>query len=1279
MNKIYKVIWSQITNSFIAVSELASSRGKTKSTTNNVLNIRDKNSGVFKLTKIAFLSSMLFVLPNNATAVENVEAANLTVTGTSTFTGAATFNGGITANGKNVATSDQIDTLNAQLTTKADSASVTSLSDKVNALENQKANTTDVSNLTNKVNSLETNKADKSTLADLTNTVTNNQNQFTALKTLFDSLGVVTEYNGIKYFRVKSTETDARATGSNSLAAGPKSDAKAEKSVTVGYDAYAENSANKGIAIGNKSQVGSKVVGGELTYDGASEYVIGDGSSSIAIGDSAVARGNSNIALGKNALTTNKDAASLFSSNNIAVGTESKTIAASNAIAFGNQAVAGGKGRVADSSIAIGDNAKALDLYATAIGRLAEADRYGLAIGSSARAAGEGSVALGQESLSNSQNTVAIGKGAQALPWRTISIGQDAGKGQAADIVGDKNEQINIGVKAGENVDGQLNIGIGQSAGSNVLGKGNIALGQNAGQFVGGTNSSVGNNIAIGTNANKYATNTDVVETTAIGFGAQASGTRTVALGKETKATAIDSVAIGTSSQANGASSVAIGLDAIANGSDNLALGHSSKADTKAGTGYLTGKQSSTVVSVGNDTLQRRIVNVADGADDQDAVTVAQLKRVSDDVYNKVNTQINNLSLAAGSGINYDAIPRTATENSITLSKDGKKTIIGSVAAGTKDDDAVNLAQLNQVVEANKVHYFSTKVNGSTLGNYNNNGAEGDIALAVGMDVRAVGDRSVTVGNRSTAESRGGIAIGALYDGSATLDDNDAQNAVHTVAKSSTGQPFVYNMAIGAGASSEGNNSIAIGSLAKTSTKQQNTASPDRAIALGYFAAASDVKANAIGDRATSSGQKANAFGSQATATAISATAIGTVAQAQGENSIAMGTHQRVTGINSGSIGYAGAFDEEVKGRSISGSHAGNATQVSGSGTYSVGNTNSNITSNESGIFGNDNFVQAKENIRVVGNTNTISKRATPTVNTGAPPITTSLKDVYITGHNNQVDSAEKPLENSKNLFVVGAANKIGTVLNGDKALTITDSYVIGTNNTINTSNTASGSLDPSNPAENGTEAADKNKVGKGFFILGNNVTATKENSVYLGTDSAYIGNSSISAQLGKAYNSQIINGKTYNYAGGNASGVVTVGHSALTRRIQGVAAGLVNATSTDAINGSQLYAHTRPLGFAADNTTGLNNKDGEATATTNLIQRASGQAIEILGGADKSKLSNDNIGVNVKDTNTIEVKLAKNINLGNDGSVTIGNTEVNNGGVTIKNPSNNANNVTLT
>ena len=1280
MNNIYKVIWSKVANALVVVSELARSKGVSgrnlTAASSNTAKVRTKLTALSVALSFCFGASSVFAA--------DVTYDNVTVNSSLAVTGTATVNG------KNIATEESVNnavagkldtsafnsfksgeftTLGTKVDGKLDTSTFSTFKNgiepRVTNLENNKLNKTDFTTFQSTVNGQITNltntKLNTATFNQFNTNLTGLVNQVLGTAfTVAQMQGALPAYNytGIKYFRANSTGVDASATGTDAVAIGPVAQATEVDTVAIGHEASASkaaaiavgkksySNADNGIAVGNDSTVTAGATSavalgfharagsnknGDVTYDGASTFVINDGASAVAIGDHAISRGKRNIAIGKDALTTNKDAATAFSQDSVAIGSGAETIAASSAIAFGKGARVGVRGSSvgADSAIAMGEDAQATGLDATAIGHSAQAGKLGLAVGKSAQATGEDSVALGSEAHSTSKGSVAIGNRAIAAPYRTISIGQDAGKGQAADLVGDKNEQINIGVKAGENVDGQLNIGIGQAAGSNVQGKGNIALGQNAGQYIGGTNSSVGNNISIGTNANTYTTATDIQESVAIGFGAKAK-TRSVALGKETKATALDSVAIGNNATSNGSGSLAIGNDSVVNGADNIALGRSSVADTKAASGYLTNKQSSTVVSVGKSDLLRRIVNVADGADDQDAATVAQLKRVSDEVYNKVNTQINNLSITATSGINYDAAPEDTTKNSVTLSKDGKKTLIRSVAEGTKDDDAVNVSQLKKAVEENKTHYFSTNDGGVTRGNFNNNGAVGNGSLAIGMEVKSLEERGVSLGNHSSAEGVGSIAIGTLYDGSAALDDNEAQNAIQTTAKSSTGQPFKYNMAIGAGASSEGNNSLAIGTLATTTTKQQNNSTPDRAVALGYFAKSSAPKANAIGERATATEEKANAFGSQATAAGISATAIGTAAFAEGKNSIAMGTHQRVTGENSGSIGYAGDATLSPTGRSLNGTYADMATKVKGAGTYSIGNTNSEITSNESGVFGNNNFVQGKENIRVMGNNNIVTKNNQNPQ--GGAPITATLKDVYVTGHGNKIDTGTKPLEESKNIFVMGAENAIGDVQE-DTTLKISDSYVIGSKNKINQS-------------------------GKDYFILGNNVDARLQNSVYLGANTAFVSDPSFSAK--EQYKTQAEGNTALSgyedllvnkYTGRKVVGVATIGSNSQQRRLQGVGAGLVGPESTDAINGSQLYAHTRPVGFVADNTDGLAGKDLDKLVVdeqgiTNMVKRSAGQAIKLNGGA-KGELSENNIGTLVnKDnkTNQIDIKLAKEL-----------------------------------
>lgn len=106
-------------------------------------------------------------------------------------------------------------------------------------------------------------------------------------------------------------------------------------------------------------------------------------------------------------------------------------------------------------------------------------------------------------------------------------------------------------------------------------------------------------------------------------------------------------------------------------------------------------------------------------------------------------------------------------------------------------------------------------------------------------------------------------------------------------------------------------------------------------------------------------------------------------------------------------------------------------------------------------------------------------------------------------------------------------------------------------------------------------------------------------------------------------------NDSSYNYAGSQADGIVTVGGKDATRRIQNVSAGLVGPTSTDAVNGSQLYALTRQIRFGGDNSSfGTTAADDQ-----NVVARGSNEAISITGGSDAVTSSN----VDGKTTNTVD------------------------------------------
>ena len=253
------------------------------------------------------------------------------------------------------------------------------------------------------------------------------------------------------------------------------------------------------------------------------------------------------------------------------------------------------------------------------------------------------------------------------------------------------------------------------------------------------------------------------------------------------------------------------------------------------------------------------------------------------------------------------------------------------------------------------------------------------------------------------------------------------------------------------------------------------------------------------------------------------------------------------------------------------------------------------------------------------------------------------------------------------NSYAIGDGNTIGsatitetTETNGDKIKKVTAGTVkgntagaFGNKNTITTDNAYA-------VGNNSTASAD------GAMILGSTASVTGKNGVALGNNTKVanenavaIGNGSETA-VAVATQSATINGVAHNFAGVNPTSTVSVGKAGVERTITNVAAGRISATSTDAINGSQLYAVTTEVDkgvvYAGD--------VKAAAAPDNKFTQKLGSQTNIVGGVtDESKLSDNNIGVVSNGTDTLNVKLAKDLNVD---SVTTGTTVINNNGLTV-------------
>ena len=224
---------------------------------------------------------------------------------------------------------------------------------------------------------------------------------------------------------------------------------------------------------------------------------------------------------------------------------------------------------------------------------------------------------------------------------------------------------------------------------------------------------------------------------------------------------------------------------------------------------------------------------------------------------------------------------------------------ITNVAAGKEDTDAVNVAQLKKA----QIHYYSMNPKSDAAtganSNYNNDGATGDDAIAIGPLASAKGIHSLALGyGAQTTHSD-------VLDEKKNMDDNTAvgynsQSGYRSTAlgynSKATGR---YAVTLGTDALADKDNSTAVGMNAQAEGKQ--------ATALGSLARASGESATAVGEGAEALANYSSAvgLGAKVDKGATKGTALGYQARvlAGAENSIALGASSQVSGVNSIAIG----------------------------------------------------------------------------------------------------------------------------------------------------------------------------------------------------------------------------------------------------------------------------------------------------------------------------------------------------------------------------------------
>ena len=471
-------------------------------------------------------------------------------------------------------------------------------------------------------------------------------------------------------------------------------------------------------------------------------------------------------------------------------------------------------------------------------------------------------------------------------------------------------------------------------------------------------------------------------------------------------------------------------------------------------------------------------------------------------------------------------------------------------------------------------------------------------AWAMIPEKSATGGAVFAIGTGTTsAHGTGALSIGH----NAQAKNNGAlaigPNSTHTTVASSNN-----SIAIGVNLQATGQKAIGIGT--------DTTVDGIGAIAIGNNDSGRMVNqgvngngAIGVGSNLTARGNNAIAVGTESQATANHAIAIGTGTRATGEDSIAIGRSEgtnlaQATTKQSLAIGWTAQATGATQAVAI-----GPDAIASGTQSTSIGN-NTRATGDSSIAIGGDdwNIVRTKP-VAAAGN-----------------------KQVH------QVFQELTGMEMKAN----GEAYK-----NPFKGTTSADAAVA-----VGVNAYAEGVL--STAFGSGTSA-----TGLGASAFGVGASASKDKSVAIGAGS----NTSMDAA---AITTATVNGITYNgFAGATkitAGSQVSVGRPSYERQIKHVAPGEISATSTDAINGSQLYQvaaqAANPLKF-----------DGDSGTT---VERKLGSTLNVKGGAT-GILTDNNIGVVAdNNSNTLRMKLAQNVNLGAAGSLRTGDTTVNSNGVTI-------------
>ena len=1004
--------------------------------------------------------------------------------------------------------------------------------------------------------------------------------------------------------------------------------------IAVGYDAGKSIEGSNNVAIGYNT--GSNV-NGDLNFAGGREAGNSvKGEKNIALGyiSGQNIEGNDNTTVGYssgnnvtgwgNFAGASKAGQFVEGYNNVAIGYQAGMGTADNLLkTSGGVSISTNSKAKTSFSIAIGDSSSAGDDSTGAHG----GGRLAIAIGQNANANFYHAIALGHSSRvspatgQSAEDGIAIGSGALVDNYKGIAVGAySRAKGRQSTVIANNVRDSNYSTASGDRsqvygaettVSGNNSVAIGDT--NTVASARTYAIGNNINAAVGtddslafGTKAAVGGNNAI-----------------AMGNTATASASGSVAISNQSKAKTTYSIALGeravagddsTGALNNGEAAIAIGREASANvyngialgkqatvkkdSSDGIAIGSETKVNAYKGTaiGAFSEANGSQALAIGNNKQgqssvasgeRSQVIGVESNVSGQDSTAIGYKNTVASDRTYAIG---NNINAAAGTpdSLAFGTRASVGGASSIALGSNTK----------TYTDDSISIGS------------FSESGGPATTGNL-----LGTKAIAIGYETKALATSAVALGYGATVENgHDSIAIGvkaktstqksttigsyseARGDQSTVIANNYDSKAGKAVSIASGARSQVY----GAETTVSGNNSVAIGDTntvagARTYAIGNNinvAAGVDDALAFGTKAAVGGANAIALGNTASAAINNAIAVGQASSSTGNSAIAIGTKASAQGDSALAHGVEAQAIAQSSTAIGFR-AKAQGYEQISI-GSNAGNSSPANAENYGAVfigrhaGSGNNSATGNTDGVSIGSNAGQ-----------NAVS----------------GIKNVAIGPTTGQY------VEGSQNLAL---STNAGNSVKGDNNLAM----MVGAGNNIEGGN----NIAIGTNANSGTPTA--KRVVTNSIAMGANTQATSNNTIAIGPQARALAADAVALGLGSlsnhansvalgagsvtsaAHTGDYTLNTSYTAAGQPvaANGTVSVGSAGKERQIQNVAAGVISATSTDAINGSQLYATNNYMNNFAG---GVKNVLGGDAAVDN----AGNLTMSNIGGTGKGNV----------------------------------------------------------